>query len=215
MKKLWFKWTFNCAIGELLGIACAGAIAFLVNMLIGEPHTFGSKLVVLLAMMFAGLIEGTILGLFQWKVLVTKFQNLPQREWIFYTVLVAVLGWFLGMLPSLIFIPPESPNLEVDPFLDFSDPFVFTFLSVSAGLLLGAIFGLFQWFSLRKYTPKAYKWIVANALGWGMGLGWIYLFASFPTDQSTLIFNILMGLVGGVLAGFSVGAITGLFLLKI
>ena len=42
----------------------------------------------------------------------------------------------------------------------------------------------------------------------GAGLGWIYLFASIPNESSTMIFIVFMGLIGGILAGASVGAIT-------
>ncbi|MDH4295143.1 MAG: hypothetical protein OEV74_02600 [Cyclobacteriaceae bacterium] len=215
MTKLWKKWTINCAIGELLGIACAGAIAFGVNSIIGEPQSLGSKLIVLSTMMFAGFIEGMILSSFQWKVIVTKFQNIPKKEWMFYTILVGVLGWFLGMLPSLFFMPAETETQEVNKLIDFSNPYVFSFLSIGSGLVLGAIFGLFQWFSLKKYAQKAYKWIIANALGWGLGLCWIYLFASIPTEKNTITFNVLMGVIGGLFAGLSVGAITGIYLEKL
>jgi len=212
MTTLWKKWTINCAIGELLGIACAGGIAYFINWSIGDPQSVGAKSIVLLAMMFAGLLEGSILSYLQWKVLVTKFSKIPQREWLFYTALPGVLGWFLGMLPSLFIMPENTTDTKLNPNFDFFNPYVFGLLSISMGLILGAIFGWFQWFSLRKYAKKAYKWIVGNALGWGLGLGWIYLFASIPNEQSSLLFNLLVGAIGGVLAGLSVGAITGLFL---
>lgn len=215
MKKLWLKWTIYCAAGELLGIACAGGIAYLVNAFIGEPQSTKTKLLVLLIMLIAGLIEGTILSWFQWKVLVRKFSTLPQKIWMFYTILVAALGWFLGMLPSLFFAAGSSEIGEPDASWNFSNPFIFAVLSIGSGLILGAIFGLFQWFALRKYAQKAYLWIIANALGWGLGLGWIYLFASIPTEQSAIYFNIGMGVIGGLLAGLSVGAITGVFLVRL
>lgn len=176
---------------------------------------FQSKIIVLIAMMFAGFIEGVVLGWFQWRVLVNKFENIPQKEWMFYTVLVGVLGWFLGMLPSLFFIPVESSSNGTSEGMDFSNPYVFALLSIGSGLILGAIFGLFQWIVLRRYVHKAYKWIIANALGWGLRLGWIYLFASIPIEESSIAFNFMMGIFGGVLAGVSDGSITGLFLLKL
>ncbi len=157
-------------------------------------------------------MEGYLLGTFQWHVLKDKFAALPKREWVFYTVLVSVLGWFLGMLPSLFFIS----NNDVTPTssIDFEDPIVFAVLSIGSGLVLGSVFGLAQWFSLRQYAEAAYKWIIANALGWGLGLGWIYLFASLPTEQTSLTFNIMMGVIGGLLAGLSVGSVTGIFLVR-
>ena len=215
MSGLWKEWTLNCAAGELLGIACAGAIAYTINEFIGEPQNFGMKIVVLSAMMFAGLIEGMILSLLQWKILVKKFHRIPRWEWMIYTILVGVLGWFLGMLPSLFFMPTELISSETRSSSDFSNPYIFAMLSISVGLCLGAIFGLFQWFSFRKYADKAYRWILANALGWGLGLGWIYLFASIPNEESSILFIIIMGVFGGILAGLSVGAITGIYLDKI
>lgn len=215
MNKLWKRWTINCTIGELLGIACAGGIAFLVNSIIGDPIDIGSKIIVLIAMMFAGLVEGAVLGYFQWKVLVTKFPKMSQKEWLFFTILVGVLGWFLGMLPSLFLIPESSYESGANGSINYSSPFIYAILSISMGLILGAIFGLFQWFSLRKYAVNAYQWIIANALGWGLGLGWIYIFASIPDEKSTLLFNIIMGVCGGSFAGLSVGMITGFYLVKL
>jgi len=213
-KRIWKKWTLYCATGELLGIGCAGAMAFVVNSVIGEPKTLLLKLCVLLLMLLAGFIEGLLLGIFQWNAIKYKFPKMPGNLWVLYTVLVAVLGWFLGMLPSLFFLPTEpSPNGNSQT-IDFNNPIIFALLSIGTGMVLGALFGLFQWFVLRRYAQKAYRWIIANALGWGLGLGWIYLFASLPDENTTLIINITLGVIGGLLAGLCVGGVTGLYLIK-
>ncbi len=214
-KRILKIWTLYCATGELLGIGCAGAMAFVVNSVIGEPKTLLLKLSVLLLMLFAGFIEGLLLGIFQWNAIRYKFPKIPRNHWVLYTVLIAVLGWFLGMLPSLFFLPTEpSPNGNSQT-IDFNNPIVFALLSIGTGMVLGTLFGLFQWFVLRRYAQKAYQWIIANALGWGLGLGWIYLFASLPDENTTLIINITLGVFGGLLAGLSVGAVTGLYLVKL
>ena len=200
----------SCSIGELLGIAIAGGIAFLVNKSLGEPQDLISKLLVLGSMMVAGFLEGSILGFFQWNVLKDKFTKLPRKEWLFYTILIAVLGWILGVLPSLFFALQEESDATIEPSV-FENPWIFASLSVGSGLVLGALFGLFQWFSLRKYAKKASRWIIANALGWGLGLGWIYLVASLPQADSPIYLYISVGMLGGILAGLSVGAVTGLF----
>jgi hypothetical protein len=214
-RKFWQKWTIYCAFGELLGIGVAGAIAYTANLLIGEPIELGDKLIVLFAMLIAGAIEGGLLGYFQWKVLVEKFAHIPKKEWLKVTMIIAVLGWFLGMMPSLFFIDPAYSNTSEAASLDFSNPMLIVAMTLSLGLLLGAFFGLFQWFSLRKYADKAYIWILANALGWSVGMGWIFLFASLPTEESGMAFSTFAGIMGGLLAGLSVGAITGAFLLRL
>jgi hypothetical protein len=211
MTTLWKKWTLNCAAGEVIGIASAGLIAYLVNTLIGEPTNLDEKLLVLVAMLLAGFVEGGALAWFQYRILRTKFTSMRQKEWMFYTVLVAVLGWFWGMLPSL-FLIPQQINGQGESNWDLSNPFLFSAMSIGMGLVLGAIFGIFQWFPLRKHAEKAYLWIIANALGWGLGLAWIFTFASIPTEESSMLFVVLMGAIGGILAGLSLGAVTGYFL---
>jgi len=215
MNALWRKWTIHCALGELLGIGCAGGIAFFVSSITQDTLDLKIKILVLLAMMFAGFLEGAILGFFQWKVLVKKFETIPRREWMYYTILVGILGWFLGMLPSLFFMPSDTIEIEKSSAMSFDDSIIFLALSCGTGLVLGSIFGLFQWLSLRKYSEKAYKWIIANALGWGLGLGWIYIFASIPAENSSLQLVIFVGICGGILAGISVGAVTGFILIKL
>jgi hypothetical protein len=207
------KWTFFCAFGELSGIAIAGTIAFFVNTAVGEPQTLVQKLAVLISMLVAGAIEGSLLGWFQWKIL-KEITKIRKAEWMRATILVAVLGWFRGMLPSLFFVPPAGPEGSVGSGL-FDDPLVFAAMCIGSGLVLGAIFGTFQYFVLRKYMSNAAWWILANALGWGVGLGWIYAGASLPDEQSGLVLNIVAGASGGILAGLSVGVITGLFLRKL
>lgn len=211
MSSLWKKWTLNCAAGEVIGIAGAGLIAYLVNSIVGEPDNLDDKLLVLFAMLLAGFVEGSVLGWFQYRVLRIKFTSMRSKEWMFYTVLVAVLGWFWGMLPSL-FLIPRQVNGQEEAIWDFSNPFLFSAMSIGMGLVLGAIFGIFQWFPMRKHAEKAYLWIIANALGWGLGLAWIFTFASIPTEASSVVFVVLMGACGGILAGLSVGIVTGYFL---
>lgn len=214
-KKLWAKWTTYCALGELLGIGFAGAMAFAVNSMIAEPQTFLVKLLVLFLMLVAGFIEGSLLGIFQWNALKVKFPKIPKSQWVFYTVIIAVFGWFIGMLPSLFFMPSQTSTISNSQPFDFDNPIIFALLSVGTGFILGALFGLFQWFVLRKYVQQAYQWIIANTLGWGLGLGWIYLFASLPNERTTLLTNSMFGVIGGLLAGLSVGGVTGLFLVKL
>lgn len=206
MSSLWAKWTINCALGELIGIGCAGLLAYSANTLLGEPDSLVEKLIILLIMLIAGLIEGTVLSFFQWRILVRKIPTLNRSIWFKYTASVAVLGWFLGMLPPLFLNhSSEVTNESQEP-----SRLVILMLSTLLGLFLGALFGLFQWFVLKKHISKAYKWIIANALGWSLAMSVIFFFASIPDEQDSLIFIITMGTIAGLLAGLIVGMVTGI-----
>lgn len=212
MDSFWKKWTLACASGELIGIGVAGLIAYAYNQYFGEPLSFIEKISNLSAMLFAGAIEGSILGYFQWQVLRKKLHALKAKYWVGFTAIIAITGWFLGMLPTLFLFSSASTNTPppVEP-----PQIVILLFGAFMGLILGAFFGSGQWFVLRHFSTKAKIWIKANALGWMAGMFWIFLGASIPTAESGKYFIIACAATGGILAGISLGLVTGFYLKKI
>jgi hypothetical protein len=209
--RYWLNWTFACGIGEFLGIGAAAGIAVLHRVLLGEPDDIGEGILAILIMVIAGVIEGTITGLFQWKVLRRKFERLPAKSWVGFTIAGAAVGWLLGMIPSTFL--GNQPATSSVPMPEFSAAQVALFAAL-LGIVLGAIFGTFQWIALRKHTLKASRWILANLLGWVPGLAFIFVGASIPTAETGLAVIVILGLASGLLGGLSVGAVTGLFLVR-
>lgn len=206
----WLRWTAVCGLGEFLGIGVAAGIGFSVMMAMGEPESTGEKLFVILTATVSGVIEGLITGFLQWRVLREKFAEVKAKDWLFYTTLGAVIGWILGMTPPTFFMGQTG---GAAPAPEFSAVLI-ALLAAGAGIVLGALFGFFQWLELRKHTLQAVRWIPANALAWTVGLVIIYVGASMPTAETALATVILIGTTAGLLAGLAVGAITGLFLIK-
>jgi len=163
-------------------------------------------------MLMAGLIEGIIVGYFQWRVLKVKFRAVSRSRWIFLTALGAVIAWFLGVLPSIMMSQGSS---EIPP-SDAEPPLVvMALLGGLMGGVLGALWGGLQLIELRKHIQSSKKWILANALGWLVGLAIIMLAASWPDEATSWQTILLLGVVSGLLAGLSVGAITGWFLIRL
>lgn len=208
-RQFWCRWTLSCAAGEILGIGAAGGMAGVVLATIGEPASGLERLANLLLMMLAGALEGYLVGFFQWRVLRQRL-GVPGRSWITATATVAVLGWFVGMLfPTFAPNPaPGAPSFE-------PTPLQVTLLAAGFGLGIGTVFGLGQWLVLRYYAYQAGSWILANALGWGLAMVWIYLAASFPPAGATVWQLVLMGSLAGLMSGLSIGTITGWFLLRL
>ena len=207
----WLRWTAACALGEFLGIGAAAGIGFGVMMSMGEPDTLGKKLLVMLVAVVSGVIEGLITGSLQWMVLREKFANVRAKNWLFYTALGAVVGWILGMAPPT-FLMGQLGTASPPP--EFSSALI-ALLAAGAGVVLGALFGFCQWLELRKHVAHATRWILANSFAWTIGLAIIYLGASTPEAQTPLVTVIIIGTVSGLLAGLSVGAVTGSFLIKL
>jgi hypothetical protein len=210
-KRYWLNWTIACGLGEFLGIAAAAGIAFAQLALIGDPESLGEKMLVMLMMLVAGIIEGTVTGSLQWSVLKRRFTRMRVRDWLLFTALGAVVGWVLGMTPSVFFAPQSSDPATT---IDFSTALIIP-LSAALGLALGALFGVFQWIELRRHTANAARWIWANALAWMVGMVVIFLGASSPPAGAGLAVIIAIGAACGLLAGLLVGAITGLFLIRL
>ncbi|WP_128543236.1 LapA family protein [Larkinella soli] len=211
MNMYWKTWALSCALGELLGIGAAGAIAVAFNHLLGEPGTTAGKALNMAVMVSAGVLEGSLLGWFQWRVLRLRFPRIPAREWISYTVFVAAGGWLLGMAIPLFFSannPTQKPLAE--PPLA-----VVLLMSMLMGLILGGLFGAVQWLVFRKYARNTFRWIYANALGWSVGMLWIFVAATLPDARTPGGTIIVLGIIGGILAGLSVGGVTGWFLKRI
>lgn len=212
-KAWWWRFSYHCAAGEIIGIGLAGAIAYLTNLYWPTPSSLPEKCIVLALMLVAGFIEGSALGYFQWRVLKDKWPQLPLVAWVRATVLIAVLGWFLGMLPSLFFFDADPGQAAAPP--AWLDTWWATILLSSLmGAVLGLVFGFAQYLVLKHYVPKAQFWIWANSLGWSVGMVWIFVFATIPTAETSLAFNISMGVIGGCLAGLSIGGVIGYQTLK-
>lgn len=210
--RYWKKWTLACAAGELFGIGIAAAIAVAVNQWMGEPETTGQKFQTLFFMLFAGAIEGFVLGSFQWRVLREKFPAMPARQWVGYTVAVAMLGWLMGMIPPLFFMGQNAQTGVENP-----EPALIIVIvgAMALGLIFGAIFGMVQWLVFQRYAKESVQWVTGNSLGWGLAMIWIFLAATLPDETTPVWLIIAGGVLSGILAGLSVGAITGIYLKKI
>lgn len=198
-------WLFACTLGEFLGIALAAGIAAAHFYSFGEPATYLQKVGLLAVMVIAGLLEGSLIAVFQWRVLRLRFPKLHLRSWWTVTVTAAVTAWILGMLPSLV-SASEEPTIY-DPPLSLQ---IFTGLVL--GVFLGALFGMFQWTALKRHADNSTKWIIGNALGWGLGLPVIFVAASLTPAGTPLLQIVLLGAIAGLLTGFIVGLFTAWYM---
>lgn len=191
---LWLQWLGATAIGELLGFiapAVAGSTAAAVGL---------SDLQRLPLLVLAGMIEGATFSYVQWLVLRRYLPQLSGRTWIGATAVAAGIAWALVLLALSI------PNPEVIPI----------WVLIIAGVLFGSTFlvliGGAQWLALRHVTARAGWWILANAIGWPIGVIVSIIGIGLIPDGASLGLMIVIGIASGVMMGIIVGAITGGFL---
>ncbi len=202
------QWILHCAIGEMLGIAVAAVIAWFIWHWTSEHISLTSRLITLGGMIVAGGLEGAILGYMQWRILKKKLHALPARQWVAVTSIVAMLSWTIGMIPSFLMEEKAAQNV---PFQE--NPLLALLAIAVMVLVLGALFGLFQFLVLRLYMERALLWVLANSLGWMLAMVWIFIAATLPDENTAVAIVVVYGIAGGIFSGLTLGRITGLFLI--
>lgn len=146
----------------------------------------------------AGFVGGLIIGTAQWLVL--RQQCSASWGWILATTLtwtwigssqLSALGWV---------VPPERllPLRIID--------------GVIHGAMVGALLGVAQWLVLRLQVGRASWWIWASMTSWAFGLALGWAIGTVLRSWMGVFLGEVVGLVSGWLI---VGAVTGLFLLKL
>ena len=198
------RWIVTCTVGELLGFACAGTIAYFVFTGIPDPTSIGMALGLLLGCMLAGVAEGMSLGFAQWLALRRAFPKLEAKAWLRASVLAAAGGWTVGALPSTIIsllgsFPASRSSAQAEP-----STLWIVLGSALGGAVLGAAFGAMQWRALRAHAAHAERWVVSNAIGWGLALPWSYVAGSSAFAAESTLHAVTAVALAGLAMGSSV-----------
>jgi len=159
------------------------------------------------AVVLGSLLEGLVVGAAQERVLRGVLAGLRPGAWAAATAAGAGAAWLIGMIPSTVLglttssgpsvAPPEPPVLVQNA------------LAVLLGLVTGPILGSVQAWVLRRHTPRASRWLGANAVAWALGMPVIFLGMDLvPWSRGGVAVALAIYAVCGV-AGTLVGAVHG------
>lgn len=205
MKSIWLRWLINSTIGQFLAVVLAVALARWYYIHYGEPGKISGKIIFLSVMLLAGVLQGTIIAVFQWPIIKSKFDKLPLHKWWRATVSVTLLIWFIGMLPAL-YVPldPAINKPEVLPL-----PRTIMMISAILGMAIGFLFGWFQWLPLRRYASNAGRWIWTTALSWTAGNVWTGVAYLYWYQRESTAETIGFSLACAFLLSLSISLISG------
>jgi len=209
--ELWKSWVWANAWAELLGLGATFVLGYGIFVYLPEPNSPVSVLVFVLAMTATGVVEGSVVGWFQWRVIRTKFRNIQFRDWWRATLIGALVAWFLGSLPSSLMSMSSdaAAAAPVEPALG-----LVLLLACGMGLILGVVLALPQWWVLRGSAVRAWTWLPANSAAWGLGMPLI--FVGIDVAQRTQNVVALALLAFTLFAtGAVVGVVHGSFLIRL
>ena len=194
-RQLFRSWFWTVTLAEFAGFAVPAGV--------GAVTANARPLVVVPALLAAGVVEGSLLGWGQSRVLRRALPGLPGRRWIGATAVAAALAYAIGLLPSTVSFA--------------SWPVVLTIaVGVGLGAALLVSIGFAQWLVLRRFVAGAGRWIATTALAWLVGLG---VFLGFATplwqEGQPLALTLAVGVAGGLLMAATTSAITGLALARL
>lgn len=214
-RAVWRKWVVANGLGEFVGLTATMAMTaglFSVN----DTMSLGTALLAAVGVAIAGAaVEGAVVGLAQWSVLKESLPGFEWKPWVAATAIGALVAWLLGMMPSTFFQAMASGAEATADAAPFDPPLVLQLaLAVGMGAVLGPFLGVPQWLVLRRHLPRAGRWVLANSVAWAAGMPMIFLATGMigAAWSTTAIFATVAA--GCLAAGLVVGAVHGLWLVR-
>jgi len=208
--RLVLLWVVLCATAEAVGISVAVVWYALADVYFANPEGFANRVAAWLVMSAAALPEGLVLGGLQSTGIRWFLPTVRRVHWIAATTVVGLLGWAVGTwFPVFMPFEAQPGSAVVEPTVVQTVGFTVIF-----GACAGALIGGAQSFAMPTVNSGGGRslrviWIVANSIGWAIGLPCIYLAASFGADLSNVAARVAVWSGGALLAGAAGGAATG------
>lgn len=211
-RTLWLRWIAANAFAELFGLGLTFVVVVLVISHLPNQQAVEGILLSFFIAVLSGMIEATLVGLAQWRVLSPCFPAVTRRAWWLATLAGAEVAYVLGYLPSTLMSLGEAASES--PAVPTVEPAQWIVLLLAAGLgaVGGAVLSFAQWLVLRRKVARAGWWIPANMLAWLAGMPILFWGIDAAQKGQPLLDSVL--LMAGVLllTGAVVGAVHGVFL---
>lgn len=186
-----------------MGAAAAWAVPVLAYSTMVDPAARWSPAAVMVP---AGAAGSAVLAVAQAVVLCRWLSAFPVRRWTGASVAAGAVEW---SVIALVVVYGEKVGAM--PAAGQVPLVVVGMVSVTFALGIG------QWFVLRRWSDEAVLWIWANAVAWIMGTA-VFVAIAQPlrvTTAMTVTAAATTAVVGALLRGAVVAAITGVYLLPI
>jgi hypothetical protein len=141
------------------------------------------------------------------------FPSIERLAWWRATLIGALLAYVLGYLPSTLISMGEATTSSAA--VEEPAQWIVLLLAAGMGAVAGTVLSFAQWLAMRGKVQGAGIWIPANMLAWLFGMPIIFWGIDLAFRMPTLWQSVLV--IAGTLfvAGATVGATHGLFLVRL
>ena len=196
------RWVTAFIGGEIVGFGLAAPLGALAGWASDDASGASRTAIAILGGALAGVIEGSAVGWAQWRVLRGPLPAIGRRTWIVATAAGAALAWAIGMSLGTLASPSEEPPIAV----------VVAGAAI-LGAALGALLGAGQWLVLRLHVARAERWVLANALGWTIGMVVAFGGAGLVGEGTPVVAIVLVAALTGAAMALAPALATGRALL--
>ena len=200
----WARWVLANAVAETVGLGASLLFGFYFMPAL-EPQ-LGALLVALIGVAGSTLLEGTAVGVAQWRVLRPALPRLTLRSWWLSTSIGALAAWALGMAPSTIMGMQQEAGQAT---MEEPSRALMLLLAALIGVVAGPVLATAQWWVLRRHVGRAWWWIPANSAAWVAGMVIIFAAMDLITAETTVAQFAPILLAALFIAGAAVGAVHG------
>lgn len=197
------RWVGLCASAEAVGMTAAAVAAKLSQHVLGDHPSGWDAALALMLVVTGGLVEGGALGALQANGLQRLIPRLNRRRWLLVTVTVAGLGWAAASVPGVF----SDDGGGAEPAL-----LVVVAGALALGAAMGAVLGAAQSTTLRRLVAHSGRWMLANTIAWPPTMVVIFVGATTPEGDWSIVTVAALGAITGLAAGTVLGVVTGLFL---
>jgi hypothetical protein len=211
--QLWLRWTLANAFSEVFGLGLTFLLTAVVFSKLDSQQTIAGILLSFVFAVASGAIEATFVGLAQWWAMHPWFPTIERFAWWRGTLIGALIAYVLGYLPSTLMSMGEATASSAP----MAEPpqWIVLLLAAGMGAVGGAVLSFAQWLAMRGKVKRAGLWIPANMLAWTFGMPVIFWGIDLAFKMSALWQSELIMAGTLFVAGAVVGAIHGLFLLRL
>lgn len=205
-------WMWSCILGSVAAMTISAAIAVVVSTHFAQYRSGMYRVVALELMALAAVLEGAVIGYFQWRVLRRLFPTMTSGPWVLATMVAAGSGCALSWLPTSFALTSALASKigGVTP-----GPTDIAKFSLVTGALIGLVWGAAQFVVLQNHVHRAGSWILASMTSWTISFAWLYLAAFVPDRTTSAMVSISLGSVSGLILGISLGLLQGRVLARL
>jgi hypothetical protein len=205
-------WWKSCILGTLSAVAVSALVSVVVSLYLVEFRSGIYSVAAAELVAIAAVLEGAIIGYFQWRVLCRVFPTMSSATWVGATMIAAAFGCVLSWAPTSFALTAAAAIRLGDVTLGLP---AIVRITLETGALVGLVWGVAQYAVLRFHVHRAGVWILANTLAWAASFMSLYFAAFLPDRTTSPAVHIILAVIAGLVLGSFLGLLNGYVLVRL